>query len=95
MRVSLAIVVAAMVTSGICAAAPANAWPTPPPPGCEQRPMISYCDGPIQADGSWQRCFENQPMWTNGVGYVGGSNCYQTGPGPDRYPWAPQYHIGG
>ena len=91
-RVALA--VAAMVATGVVVATPANAWPTPPPPGCEQRPMVAYCDGPVQADGSWQRCFDNQPMWNSSVGWVGGSNCYQVGPGPDPYPWAPQYHIG-
>jgi hypothetical protein len=54
--------------------------------------MVSYCDAPIQPDGSWQRCSNNTPVW-GGAGWVGGSNCYQVGPGPDPYPWAPQYHI--
>ena len=85
-----------LAAAGIGVAAPANAWPTPPPPGCEQRPMVSYCDGPIQADGSWQRCFENQEVWSRaGQTWIGGTNCYQVGPGPDPLPWAPQYHIGG
>ena len=93
-KLRIAVVVAGVAVTGLGVAAPAHAWPQPPPPNCEQRPMVSYCDGPVQADGSWQRCFDNQPMWNRGVGYIGGSNCYQTGPGPDRYPWAPQYHIG-
>ena len=84
------------LAAGIGFAAQANAWPTPPPPGCEQRPFVAYCDGPIQADGSWQRCFENQEVWNPSIGtWIGGSNCYQVGPGPDPHPWAPQYHIGG
>jgi hypothetical protein len=82
---------------GVGLAAQANAWPTPPPPGCEQRFMVAYCDGPIQPDGSWQRCFENQPVWSSaGQTWLGGvTNCYQVGPGPDPLAWAPQYHIGG
>ncbi|MDQ1250381.1 MAG: hypothetical protein QG597_4760, partial [Actinomycetota bacterium] len=77
----------AMLAAGVSVAAPASA-------GCEQRPFVGYCDGPIQPDGSWQRCFNNQPVWNRDIGtWIGGSNCYQVGPGPDSYPWAPQYHI--
>jgi hypothetical protein len=95
-NVAAAVAASALMLVGVGFAAQANAWPTPPPPGCEQRFMVSYCDGPIQADGSWQRCFENQQVWNPGLGtWIGGSNCYQVGPGPDPIPWAPQYHIGG
>ncbi|WNG93682.1 hypothetical protein [Mycobacterium sp. ITM-2016-00318] len=76
----------ALAASDVAFAAPADA-------GCESRPMVSYCDGPIQPDGSWQRCFSNSPVWGGGGGWIAGSNCYRTGPGPDNYPWAPQYHI--
>lgn len=98
MKNGLAALISALAATGagLVVATPANAWPTPPPPGCEQRTLVSYCDGPVQPDGSWQRCFDNQPLWVPETGsYVGGSNCYQVGPGPDPYPWAPQYHIGG
>lgn len=97
MKIKAAVVVTAMggAVVGLSAAPPAHAWPQPPPPGCEARFMVSYCDGPIQPDGSWQRCFENQQVWSPGLNtWIGGSNCYQVGPGPDPLPWTPQYHIG-
>jgi hypothetical protein len=82
----IAIVVSVLTATCVGFAAPASA-------GCESRPMVSYCDGPAQPDGSWQRCFSNQPVWGGGGGWIAGANCYQTGPGPDNYPWAPQYRI--
>ncbi len=88
MRVRVTLIAGGLVAAGVGFAAPAKA-------ACEQRPLVGYCDGPIRADGSWQRCFNNQPLWNSGIGtWIGGSNCYQVGPGPDPYPWAPQYHIG-
>lgn len=95
MKVFIGGIIVGLAAAWIGFAAPVNAWPTPPPPGCEQRPFVAYCDGPIQADGSWQRCFENQEVWSRAAQtWIGGSNCYQVGPGPDPHPWAPQYHIG-
>jgi hypothetical protein len=89
------VAVAGLAVSGI-AGGTASALPGPIPPNCEKRIAVTYCDEPIQADGSWQRCFENQPFWDGAAGtWWAGSNCYQVGPGPDQYPWAPQYHIGG
>ncbi len=40
----------ALMLAGVGFAAPANAWPTPDHPE-----VIVPTDGPIQADGSWQR----------------------------------------
>ncbi len=63
---------------------------------CEPRPLVTYCDGPVREDGSWRRCFYNQPL-VNGNGGLfspGGGNCYDVaGPGQDPYPWAPQNHL--
>ncbi len=58
MRMKLAIVVSALVAAGIGWAAPASA-------GCETQPFARYCDGPIRADGTWDRCFEaaQQPIF--------------------------------
>ncbi|SLH42955.1 Uncharacterised protein [Mycobacteroides abscessus subsp. massiliense] len=61
---------------------------------CEPRAMVSYCDGPVRADGSWRRCFYNTPTWGGGGGYISGGNCYDVpGTGQDPYPWAPQDHL--
>ena len=97
MRVLLGVSVAGvLVASGVGFAAPASA-------GCEPRPMaVTYCDGPVQADGSWRRCFYNSPVFVPGSGNFGGTfvpaggNCYNVpGPGGDPYPWAPQEWLAG
>src|SRR4051812_45733617 len=71
-RMTVAIVVAAMTTTGISIglAAPASA-------GCEPRPLVSYCDKPVRADGSWRRCFWNGPLTdgNGGIGFAGGGKC--------------------
>jgi hypothetical protein len=90
-RVTLAVVAAAMAATGIsiASAAPASA-------GCEPRPLTNYCDKPVRADGSWRRCFYNTPLvdGQGGLFSTGGGNCYDVpGPGLDPYPWAPQEHI--
>jgi hypothetical protein len=91
-----ALMLVSIAAAGIGFAPPSTAWPAPPPPGCQQEFMVAYCDGPIEANGSWQRCFENQKVWIESAQtWMGGSDCYQVGPGPDPHPWAPQYHIGG
>lgn len=41
--------VAAFAATGAGFAVPASA-------GCEAQPSAHYCDGPIRADGTWQRC---------------------------------------
>jgi hypothetical protein len=41
---------AALMAGGLIAAPPANA-------GCQYGgPFLSKCDGPVQPDGTWQRC---------------------------------------
>jgi curli biogenesis system outer membrane secretion channel CsgG len=49
--------VAAMAAVAALAAAPsANAYPANNPPACEAQWLTTYCDGPIQPDGTFKRC---------------------------------------
>lgn len=86
--------VVGLSVGGMVVAAPARA-------GCEPRPMgVTYCDGPVQADGSWRRCFTNSatfwPSTAGGVFVPSGGNCYNVpGPGQDPFPWAPQEWLVG
>lgn len=93
MKVLIVGAVFGLTACGVGFASPANA-------GCEPRPIaVTYCDGPIQADGSWRRCFYNSPFFMPGRfgGFSpGGGNCYNvSGPGGDPYPWAPQEWLVG
>src|ERR1700756_1700461 len=72
---------AALLSGGLIAAAPANA-------GCQYGgPVISKCDGPVQPDGTWQRCV----VFSHWAG--GGASSYQVPErrcdlmGPDQHPW--------
>lgn len=91
-KVRVGFIASALAASGVAAvgfAAPASADQF-----CEPRAMVSYCDGPVRADGSWRRCFYNSPTWGGGGGWVAGGNCYDVpGAGQDPYPWAPQDHL--
>ena len=84
---------AALVGAGMIAAAPpANA-------GCQYGGIsLSRCDGPVQPDGTWQRCV----AFTHWV--VNGASSYQMPErrcdvmGPDQHPWGlgfndPPTHI--
>ena len=84
---------AALMSGGLIAAAPpANA-------GCQYGgPVISKCDGPVQPDGTWQRCV----VFSHWAG--GGASSYQVPErrcdlmGPDLHPWGlafadPPTHI--
>ena len=93
---------AGMVVAGglISAAPPASA-------GCQYTGMdiISKCDGPVQPDGTWQRCVIFRPTYlkTPGSGHnyavpnsVGDKRCDVMG--PDLHPWGlafsdPPTHI--
>ncbi|MFC3776719.1 CDGP domain-containing protein [Mycolicibacterium holsaticum] len=96
MKLRVILVALAMAPLGVTLAAPAGADNDM---YCEPRPLVSYCDGPVRENGSWRRCFYNQPLpsYNNGsiTGYWPGSgNCYDVaGPGQDPYPWAPQHHL--
>ncbi|WP_100458921.1 CDGP domain-containing protein [Mycobacteroides abscessus] len=69
--------------------------------GCETQPFAQYCDGPIKADGTWDRCFTSAPQATFGqYGQVSGwvpstGRCYPVDPNdfPPTPLGQPQYHI--
>lgn len=70
---------AAMLMAGglIAAAPPASA-------GCQYGgPIISKCDGPIQPDGTWQRCVVTKNLVANGASsfFVPERTCNVMGPG--------------
>jgi hypothetical protein len=82
---------AVLMTAGLIAAAP------PASAGCQYGGLvISKCDGPVQPDGSWQRC-ATFPRTTSGQSsYLPDTNCQTLG--PDQHPWGlafvdPQTHI--
>jgi hypothetical protein len=95
------------VVGGLAAALTAGALIAAAPPagaGCQSgRPWsISQCDGPVQPDGTWQRCVTFAPTPIN----IGGSNSYTDYTpdtrcdvmGPDLHPWGvafndPPTHI--
>ncbi|CPV56993.1 CDGP domain-containing protein [Mycobacteroides abscessus] len=94
-RICLAVSAAVIPASiGIGFAAPASA-------GCEAGPFAQYCDGPIKADGTWDRCFTSAPQATFGqYGQVSGwvpstGRCYPVDPNefPPTPLGQPQYHI--
>lgn len=77
-------------------AAPASA-------GCEYQVFAQYCDGPIQPDGTWERCFVAAGQTFSGqYGQVAGwippvGRCYEVDPAafPVTPLGQPPYHIGG
>jgi hypothetical protein len=93
---------ATLITGGLIGSAPpANA-------GCRYNggwSVISQCDGPVQPDGTWQRCVVFEPTYNNlpssGSNYVpnyavGDKRCDVMG--PDLHPWGvafndPPTHI--
>lgn len=94
-RICLAVAAVAILTGiGVGLAAPASA-------GCETQPFAQYCDGPLKADGTWDRCFTSAPQATFGqYGQVSGwvpstGRCYPVDPNefPPTPIGQPQYHI--
>jgi hypothetical protein len=83
---------AAVLTAGglIAAAPPASA-------GCQYGgPVISKCDGPVQPDGTWQRCVVTTHLVPSGASsfLVPDRSCDLVG--PDQHPWGfadPPTHI--
>ena len=78
----------------LAAAPPASA-------GCQYGgPVLSKCDGPIQPDGTWQRCVAVTRLVPNGMSsyLVPDNHCGPMGPGqqPADYAFAdPPTHIDG
>lgn len=83
-----------VLTAGalIAAAPPAGA-------GCQFGGIaLSKCDGPVQPDGTWQRCVVFPPAGGRDGSpvYVASTNCQTLG--PDQHPWGfafndPPTHI--
>ncbi|MEE3067079.1 MAG: hypothetical protein VYA67_24615 [Actinomycetota bacterium] len=87
-----ATVVALSIGALIASAPPAGA-------GCQLGGVvISKCDGPVQPDGTWQRCVVFPPAGGRDGSpvYVTNTNCQMLG--PDQHPWGvafndPPTHI--
>jgi hypothetical protein len=55
-------VAAGVIAGGLIAVAP------PASAGCQYGgPVISKCDGPVQPDGTWQRCVVSKNLVVNGA----------------------------
>ncbi|ORJ61107.1 CDGP domain-containing protein [Mycobacterium simiae] len=77
-----AVVTCALLTS----AAPASA-------GCQFGGIaLSKCDGPVQPDGTWQRCvvFPPAPGRDGSPVYAASTNCQTLG--PDQHPSGPAFN---
>jgi hypothetical protein len=69
---------AVLMAAGLIAAAP------PASAGCQYGgPVISTCDGPVQPDGSWQRCVVTRNLVASGASsyLVPERRCDVMGPG--------------
>lgn len=83
---------AALITGGLIGFAPqAVAGCMPAAPWA-----ISKCDGPMQPDGTWQRCVTFQQTGGSLPSYLTNTNCQTLG--PDQHPWGfaftdPPTHI--
>lgn len=83
-----------MAAELVAAAPPASA-------GCQYGgPVLSKCDGPVQPDGTWQRCVAVTHLVPNGMSsyLVPDNHCDLMGPGqqpPDLAFADPPTHIDG
>ncbi|BBZ46838.1 CDGP domain-containing protein [Mycobacterium parmense] len=86
---------ALLMAAGLIAAAP------PARAGCQYGgPVISKCDGPVQPDGTWQRCVAVPRLIPSGASsfLVPDGHCESVGPGqqPSDFNFAnPPTHIDG
>jgi hypothetical protein len=72
---------AMLMTGGLIAAAP------PAGAGCQYGgPVLSKCDGPVQLDGTWQRCVVSTYLMPSGASsfLVPDKRCDLLG--PDQHP---------
>jgi hypothetical protein len=84
---------AALITGGLIDSAPR------PAPAAWYGGWIgaaSRCDGPVQPDGTWQRCVVFEDSFTSDHYLPGGHRCDVIG--PDQHPWGlafidPPTHI--
>ena len=82
---------ALLAATMICLAPRAVAGCTPGAPFA-----ISKCDGPVQPDGTWQRCVTFRQTGGSLPSYLTTTNCQTLG--PDQHPWGfaftdPPTHI--
>jgi len=73
---------AVLIAGGLIAAAP------PASAGCLDGGLsVSRCDGPVQPDGTWQRCvvFNFNSTGSGGPSYYNDHRCDLMG--PDLHPW--------
>jgi hypothetical protein len=82
---------AVLMAAGLIASAPpANA-------GCEYGGLVvSKCDGPVQPDGTWQRCVVFGSIGSDPISRISDRRCDLMG--PDLHPWGlafadPSTHI--
>ena len=71
-----------LMAGGLITSAP------PASAGCQYGgPVISKCDGPVQPDGTWQRCVAVPQFIPNGLSsyLVPDRHCDLMG--PDQHPW--------
>ena len=75
-------VLAAVLMAGelIASAPPASA-------GCQYGPGMQKCDGPVQPDGTWQRCVVSVSLMPNGASSYLYPNRRCDLMGPDQHPW--------
>jgi hypothetical protein len=89
---TLAGVGTALAASALIVAAP------PASAGCQHGGItVSKCDGPVQPDGTWQRCAVFSEYGSGRLSYYSTNlNCQTLG--PDQHPWGwafnfPSEHI--
>jgi hypothetical protein len=84
-------VAAVLIAGGLIAGAPTAGA------GCQYGgPVISKCDGPVQPDGTWQRCVVTSHLTLNGASsyLVPERQCDLVGPGQQAFA-DPPTHIDG
>lgn len=77
-------VAVALMAGGLITSAP------PAAAGCQYGgPVISKCDGPVQPDGTWERCMGTWGYVPSGFSshLVPVKRCDMMGPGHDIAPW--------
>jgi len=77
---------AAVMAAGLIASAPSAGA------GCQYGgPVISKCDGPVQPDGTWQRCVAAAHLIYNGASSYLVPDRHCDFMGPDQHPWDPGF----
>ena len=73
---------AVLIAAGLIASAPSAGA------GCQYGgPVLSKCDGPVQPDGTWQRCVAFTHLILNGASSYLAPERHCDVMGPDQHPW--------